>query len=550
MTFDIDPGDICILAFPFNDLTGKKKRPVLALSRPDEYGDIRFAFITVKKPESHAVIKLESHDYAENYEALPRDCYVRLEKQFFLNKDVVIKKKTRLSQAKLELILRANVIKEIKPFSDEKYKISSFTPGESPVAVSGKVIGEQEIALITESALDGWLTTGRFNSQFERKLSEFLGVKHVLTTNSGSSANLLALATLTSEKLGNKALRKGDEVITVAAGFPTTVNPILQYGLIPVFIDIDIPTYNINVSRIEEAITDKTKAMMLSHTLGNPFNVQKVVQIARKYNLWLIEDCCDALGSNYTPTIDLQGPQGKTISANKARHVGAFGDIATLSFYPAHHITMGEGGAVYTNNGQLKQIIESFRDWGRDCFCPPGKDNTCRKRFCYHLGELPMGYDHKYTYSQTGYNLKITDMQAAIGLAQLERLPDFIELRKRNFSHMFKGLQHLQEFLILPRASECATPSWFGFPVTLKDYNRKAFIDYLEKKKIASRLLFGGNLIKQPYFNSQKYKVVGGLENTDKVMNKTLWLGVYPGLNEEMIDYIVKSIDDLFTGRG
>lgn len=394
--------------------------------------------------------------------------------------------------------------------------------------------------------MDGWLTTGRFNTQFEQQLATYLNVKHVLTTNSGSSANLLALTALTSPKLGERALRKGDEVITVAAGFPTTVNPILQNDLVPVFIDISVPSYNVDVSQLEQALSPKTKAIMMAHTLGNAINLDEVIHFARKNKLWIIEDCCDALGTTYTPTVELNDTRGQTIAANEPRHVGTFGDIATLSFYPAHHITMGEGGALFTNNGQLKLLIESFRDWGRDCFCQPGHDNTCKKRFGYQLGELPCGYDHKYTYSHIGYNLKITDMQAAVAVAQMERLPDFIDARRENFERLQAGLSSLSEFLILPKAESNSNPSWFGFAITLKQGNRNELIQFLESRKIASRLLFGGNLTKQPYFSDQNYRVIGELKNTDRVMNHTLWLGVFPGLNTEMVDYMIESLIHFF----
>ncbi len=404
-----------------------------------------------------------------------------------------------------------------------------FEAGTSTVPPSGKVIGAGEMQNMVEAALDGWLTTGRFNDDFEKRLAGFLGVAHVLTTNSGSSANLLAFSALTSHKLGGRAIQKGDEVITVAAGFPTTVNPILQFGAVPVFVDVDIPTYNIDPAKIEEAISPKTKAIMLAHTLGNPFNVEAVVRIAKKHGLWLIEDCCDALGSTYGEKL-----------------VGSFGDIGTLSFYPAHHITMGEGGAVFTNNNELKSIIESIRDWGRDCYCAPGKDNTCGKRFCWKLGDLPAGYDHKYTYSHLGYNLKITDMQAACGLAQMDRLDGFIQARKENFNFLKRRLTGCEEFLVLPEATVNSVPSWFGFPITIREEantNRVDLLNYLDEQKIGTRLLFAGNLTRQPYMAGRNYRVSGALNNTDKVMNNTFWLGVYPGLTEPMLEYVADKIE-------
>jgi len=428
--------------------------------------------------------------------------------------------------------LREEILELVTKFAQEKYKKNEFKQGESVVPPSGKVIGEDELRNMVDASLDGWLTTGRYNDLFERRLSKFIGVKHVLTTNSGSSADLLALATLTSPKLGDRALKPGDEVITVAAGFPTTVNPMLLYNMVPVFVDVDIPTYNIEPSKIEAAISDKTKAIMIAHTLGNPFNLDEVMRVAKKNNLWVIEDCCDALGTTYN-----------------GQMVGTFGDISTVSFYPAHHITMGEGGAVFTNNGKLRKIIESIRDWGRDCYCEPGKDNTCKKRFGWQLGSLPQGYDHKYTYSHIGYNLKITDMQAACALAQMDKLPDFIKQRKENYNYLKDKLKSLEEFLILPEATEHSEPSWFGFPITLSENaptSRVDLLKYLDQKKIGSRLLFAGNLTKQPYFEGRKYRISGDLKNTDLIMNNTFWLGIYPGLNEEMLDFIVETLETYF----
>ncbi|WP_287962500.1 lipopolysaccharide biosynthesis protein RfbH [Alcanivorax sp.] len=424
--------------------------------------------------------------------------------------------------------LRQQILGLVEKYGALKFQHTDFEEGASAVPPSGKVLGAMELQYMVDACLDGWLTTGRFNEAFEKCLADFLGVRHVLTVNSGSSANLLAFAALTSPKLGNRALRPGDEVITVAAGFPTTVNPILLYGCIPVFVDVDIPTYNIDVDKIEEALSEKTRAIVLAHTLGNPFDVARVKEIAEKYDLWLLEDCCDALGSTY---------DGKL--------VGTFGDIGTLSFYPAHHITMGEGGAVFTNNGRLKLILESIRDWGRDCFCDPGKDNTCCKRFAWKLGELPEGYDHKYIYSHLGYNLKITDMQAACGLAQLERLESFIQARKENFSYLKSALKPLEEFFILPEATRNSDPAWFGFPITIREeapFSRLELLHFLDERKIGTRLLFAGNLIRQPYFQGRKYRVSSNLANTDRVMNQTFWLGVFPGLRKEMLDYVADSL--------
>jgi CDP-6-deoxy-D-xylo-4-hexulose-3-dehydrase len=430
------------------------------------------------------------------------------------------------------LTIRNEILNLVNDYSNINFKQEEFIPGVSEVPVSGKVIGALELKNMVEASLDGWLTAGRFNKQFEKKLANYLGIKCLLTVNSGSSANLIAFSTLTSPKLKERAIQKGDEVITVAAGFPTTVNPIIQFGAIPVFIDVKIPTYNIDESLVEEAITNKTKAIMLAHTLGNPFNVKKIKEICDKYNLWLIEDSCDALGSKFNN-----------------QNVGTFGDLATLSFYPAHHITMGEGGAVFTNSKKLERIAESFRDWGRDCYCEPGKDNTCNKRFDWQLGDLPFGYDHKYTYSHLGYNMKITDMQAACGLAQLDRLESFIKKRKENFNFLYKNIKNLEEFLILPGAEKNSEPSWFGFPLTLKKnnkYNRNDLIKYLNENKIGTRLLFSGNLIKQPYMKNINFKVHGNLKNTDLVMENTLWIGLYPGLSKEQLQYSVLKIKAFF----
>jgi CDP-6-deoxy-D-xylo-4-hexulose-3-dehydrase len=404
-----------------------------------------------------------------------------------------------------------------------------FLPGLTVVPPSGKVLGAEELKNMVEASLDGWLTSGRFNAEFEKKLAAFIGIKHLITVNSGSSANLVAFSTLTSPNLGKRAIQKGDEVIGVAAGFPTTVNPILQFGAVPVFVDVDFLTHNIDASKIEAAIGPKTKAIMLAHSLGNPFNLDAVTDLCKKYNLWLIEDCCDALGSTY-----------------RGQMVGTFGDIGTLSFYPAHHITMGEGGAVFTNNDELKTIAESFRDWGRDCFCAPGNDNTCGKRFCQKLGKLPEGYDHKYTYSHLGYNLKITDMQAACGLAQLEKARDFIQARKDNFAFLKARLKDCEEFVYLPEPTEHSDPSWFGFPITLKDncpVTRVDLLTYLDQNKVGTRLLFAGNLTCQPYMIGATYRISGDLTNTNNVMNNTFWIGVQPALTREMLEFAAQKIE-------
>ena len=428
--------------------------------------------------------------------------------------------------------LRKEIAILVKDYAAIKYKEESFVPGITMIPASGKVIGSTELQYMVDASLDGWLTSGRFNSKFEEDLAGFIGVKHLITVNSGSSANLVAFSTLTSDRLGDRAIKKGDEVIGVAAGFPTTVNPIVQFGAIPVFVDVEMDTHNINADLIEAAITPKTKAIMLAHTLGNPFNCEKVRAICDKHNLWLIEDCCDALGATY-----------------KDKMVGTWGDIATLSFYPAHHMTMGEGGAVFMNDPLLKLIAESFRDWGRDCYCAPGCDDTCGKRFAQQFGTLPEGYDHKYVYSHLGYNLKITDMQAACGLAQLESLSGFIDKRRENFNYLSERLASLSDYIEIATPTKDSNPSWFGFPITIKEsagVKRVDLTKFLDQYKIGTRLLFAGNLINQPYFKNVEHRVSGSLVNTDRTMNQTLWLGVQPTLDKEHYNYIGDKLEEFF----
>jgi len=424
--------------------------------------------------------------------------------------------------------LRQQILELTAEFHAEAFGAREFVAGASVVPVSGKVIDAADMSAVVDSALDGWFTTGRWAKEFERKLARFVGVRSASLVNSGSSANLVALSALTSPKLGERALRPGDEVITVAAGFPTTVNPIFQNKLVPVFLDVTLPTYEIDVTRLEEARSEKTKAVMIAHTLGNVFNLGAVTAFCKKYNLWLIEDCCDALGSTY-----------------KGQKVGTFGDISTVSFYPAHHITMGEGGAVMTDKPALQVLIDSFRDWGRDCWCEPGVDNTCGKRFDWQLGTLPCGYDHKYTYSHVGYNLKATDMQAALGVSQLDKLPQFITRRKENFAYLKAALKPLEEFLQLPVAGEDADPSWFGFPIGVKEgapFTRDQLTRELEAKKVGTRLLFAGNLLRQPAYEGLAYRVIGDMTGSDYVMNHVFWIGVFPGLTTEMLDYVVETM--------
>ena len=431
--------------------------------------------------------------------------------------------------------LRWEILTLVERYAQTHLRAPAFVAGESYIPPSGKLIDGAEIKLMTEAVLDGWLTAGRFNAQFEQRLGEFLGARHVLTVNSGSSANLIAFSTLTSPKLKERAIKAGDEVISVAAGFPTTVNPIMQTGAIPVFVDVEIGSYNIDASKIEAAVTPKTRAIMLAHTLGNPYNLDIIKALCKAHNLWLVEDCCDALGSTY-----------------RGKLVGSFGDIGSLSFYPAHHITMGEGGAVFTNSSVLARIAESLRDWGRDCYCLPGKDNTCGKRFDWCLGELPHGYDHKYTYGHMGYNLKITDMQAACALGQMDKLEAFVAARKTNFALLTKLLEDAQDMLILPRATEHSDPSWFGFPITLRDnvkMERATLLQALEDKRIGTRLLFAGNLTKQPYMRGLNWRISGDLTNSDIVMHRTFWIGLQPALSADMLAYSASTIKDLLRNK-
>lgn len=436
---------------------------------------------------------------------------------------------TNKKPSDLRAELRAKILELVSEYAEVAFPASEFLPDTSNVPVSGKVFDAHELRLLVDSSLDFWLTTGRYAAQFETAFAKVMGQRFALLVNSGSSANLLALTALTSPTLGDRQLKPGDEVITVATGFPTTVNPIIQNQLVPVFVDVDIPTYNINVHRLEAALSDRTKAIMIAHTLGNPFDLETVAAFAKQHNLWLVEDCCDAVGATFN-----------------GQKVGTFGDLATTSFYPAHHITMGEGGCVLTSNPKLKKLVECFRDWGRDCWCEPGKDNTCGKRFDWQLGTLPYGYDHKYSYSHIGYNLKVTDMQAAVGLAQLDKLPGFIDARRENFKRLYEGLSHLREFLILPEATLGSDPSWFGFPIALQadcPFNRAELIQHLEKHKIGTRLLFGGNLLRQPAYQNINHRVVGPLDNADYITERVFWIGVYPGITEEMINFVVETIE-------
>lgn len=478
-----------------------------------------------------------------------REHAVETDGTFFIDanaaEESIAKNLGRLATPVIDKVIRQMAYRLVSKHFDAVHKPTleaEFVPGKSGIRYAGRVFDASEINALADATFDFWLTAGRFARKFEKDFSEFLGLSHCALANSGSSANLLAVSALTSHRLGERMLKPGDEVITVACGFPTTVNPIIQNGLVPVFVDVELGTYNARTTALEGALSDSTKAIFLAHTLGNPFDIDKVMKFAKKHDLWVIEDNCDALGSKYD-----------------GKYTGTFGDLSTYSFYPAHHITMGEGGAVATNDLRLFQNVESFRDWGRDCWCPPGKDETCGKRFSWQLGTLPYGYDHKFTYSHFGYNLKVTDMQAAVGLAQLDKLEGFIEARKRNHKKIYKGLveRGLDELLILPEALDAADPSWFGFVMALKDgvdMDRAKVVSELERRKIQTRLLFAGNIIRQPLFNQMResgkgFRVAGELTNTDKAMNDAFWIGVYPGLTDAMIDYMVEQIDDVLRQK-
>jgi len=485
--------------------------------------------------DSHLII-VKNQDLVSG--SLPHSYYIETDRIFSLKKQLIISKIGRINLYKIDEILRQMTLNIVeKHYNLIHKKDEGFIPGKTYIRYAGRVYNAEEIKTLVDSSLDFWLTAGKFAKQFEKELAKYLRVKHCILTNSGSSANLLAISALTSSKLGKRRLKPGDEVITTACAFPTTVSPIIQNNLVPVFLDVEIGSYNIQSDKIENALSEKTKAIFLAHTLGNPFNINQILNICKKYNLWLIEDNCDALGSKYLD-----------------KYTGTFGHIATFSFYPPHHITMGEGGALVTNDGELKKIISSFRDWGRDCWCEPGKDNSCGKRFSWQFGTLPYGYDHKYIYSHPGYNLKITDMQAAIGVAQLKKLPSFIKIRKENFKLLYDGFKKYEKYFYLPKKVSEAGPSWFGFLLTLKEdvgFTRNELVKYLEDHKIATRMLFSGNIIRQPLFtdNKIKYRVFGNLENTDKIMNDTFWLGVWPGIGEVEINYILKCFEKFINRK-
>lgn len=514
---DIVPGSIC------EDGMGAAQGRYLALTSVDVDGQLRCVpLLSGTAPDGSISLPLKKDDASSPVEGT----WLRLDRAGWRSgQDLVVT--GNVKRAVLARVHRELAKSEARAFAQAHVE-PAFKPGVTAIPPSGKVIGAPEFEHLVDSSLDGWLTTGRFNDIFQRRLASFIGRKHLLTTNSGSSANLLALSALTSPLLADRALQSGDEVITVAAGFPTTVNPIIQNGLVPVFVDVALPTYNIDASLIEAALSPRTRAIMIAHTLGNPFDLDTVMRIAERHNLWVIEDCCDALGSTY-----------------QGRKVGTFGHIGTLSFYPAHHITMGEGGAVFTDDDVLKRVMESIRDWGRDCYCAPGRDNTCGKRFKWQLGQLPKGYDHKYTYSHLGYNLKITDMQAAVGVAQLDRLEGFIESRKANFRYLHDRLSIVADRLVLPEATPGSDPSWFGFPLTIRPgsgLEREEVVRQLNRRKVGTRQLFAGNLTRQPYFKDRAYRVSGSLECSDLVMNNTFWIGVYPGLSEQHLDFAANAV--------
>jgi len=476
-------------------------------------------------------VKISKEDLIEGN--LPQDYFVITNRISLMEKESISQKVGKIKVNKIDEILRKMAYNLVEKHYNAVHKnYENFIPGKTYIKYAGRVYDSEEMKALVDSSLDFWLTAGRFAKKFEEEFADFLGLKHCILTNSGSSANLLAISALTSPKLGERRLKPGDEVITTACAFPTTVNPIIQNNLVPVFLDVEIGNYNIEADKIKEALSEKTKAIFLAHTLGNPFDLDKVMSIAQEYNLWVIEDNCDALGSKY-----------------RGQYTGTFGDIATFSFYPAHHITMGEGGALVTNDTQLKRLIESFRDWGRDCWCEPGHDNTCGKRFSWQLSTLPFGYDHKYIYSHIGYNLKVTDMQAAVGVAQLKKFPDFMRARKKNWRRLYEGLKKYEDYFILPKAADKSDPSWFGFLLTVKEdapFSRNEITNYLEENKIATRLLFSGNIVQHPSFENVKYRIHDNLMNTDNIMNNTFWIGVYPGLTDEMIDYILGKFDEFF----
>ncbi len=524
-------GDIILFKHAARSKEGQRND--LGLVYDEKDCELQVLYMTPEeKSESSYSVEIDNENLIEGN--LPRCYFVLTDKLLVIEKSSIVRKRGRVNVRKMKEVLTLVIHKTVEKYYESIHKeVEDFVPGETYIRYARRVYDANELKTLVDSCLDFWLTAGRFAQQFEEEFSNFLGVKHCILTNSGSSANLLAISALTSPKLGERRLKPGDEVITTACSFPTTVNPIVQNNLVPVFIDVDIGTYNIQSEKIEDALSSQTKAIFLAHTLGNPFDLAKIMPLAKKYNLWVIEDNCDALGSKYD-----------------GQYTGTFGHIATVSFYPPHHITMGEGGALITNDTELKRLIESFRDWGRDCWCEPGRDNTCGKRFGWQLGTLPFGYDHKYIYSHIGYNLKVTDMQAAVGLAQLKKLPDFIKARKKNFEFLYKELKKYEDYFILPKVIDKGNPSWFGFPLTVKEsspFSRNEIVKFLEENKIATRSLFSGNIVRHPSFENVRFRGYGELNNTDFIMNNTFWIGVYPGLTNDMLEYVKGKFEMFFN---
>jgi len=528
-------GEIVLLDFPFTNHTGSKLRPAIIVGISDMHDDLLVAYLTSEVENyiwSEYAVSIKQSNLQNGI--IRYESVIRCDKLITVNRSLIARHSVAtLKKNKISEVLRKIAAISVNGIYREMHKAVEFIPGQSRVNYAGRVFDEKEIINAVDASLDFWLTEGRFSEEFAEKISDFLGIEHVLLTNSGSSANLLAFASLTSEKLGDKRLKPGDEVISVAAGFPATITPIIQYGLIPVFIDVDIPTYNINIEMMRKAITSKTRCIFIAHTLGNPFNIDEVMNLANEYNLWVIEDNCDAFGSEY-----------------KGRKTGTFGHLSTISFYPAHHITTGEGGAICTNDAQLANLVRAFRDWGRDCYCAGGENNTCGKRYSQQFGQLPFGYDHKYVYSEIGYNLKMTDLQAAIGSAQIDKLPQFCLSRKGNFNEWMRIFSKYGEYFILPKATENSDPAWFAFIVTLKEncpFKRDDLTRFLSEKLIETRNLFAGNIIKQPAFVDKNWRMADHLENTDYIMNNTFFLGTYPGLKPEMFDYTEKVLADFIS---
>ncbi len=529
---NLKTGEVVLLDFPFTNLAGSKVRPALIIGKPDSQNDIQVAYITSEvqsySNNDYSVVFDQSDLSAGN---IKQQSLIRCDKIITINIQRIARfGVAMLNRKKINEVLRKVMLPGIQAIYNTQHVAQPFIAGKSRVNYAGRVFDEREIVNAVEASLDFWLTEGRYSTEFAQKIAEFLNVEHVLLTNSGSSANLLAFSALTSEKLGDRRLKPGDEVISVAAGFPATVTPIIQYGLVPVFVDVDIETYNINIEQAEKAITDKTRCIFIAHTLGNPFDLDAIMALANKHNLWVIEDNCDAFGSRY-----------------RGKYTGSYGHLSTISFYPAHHITTGEGGAIITDDAQLANLVRAFRDWGRDCYCLGGENNTCRKRFSQQFGNLPFGYDHKYVYSEIGYNLKMTDLQAAIGVAQMDKIAEFCDRRRANFKKHYAIFEKYPQYFSLPRATENSDPAWFAFIVTVKadaPFTRDKITAYLNRKLIETRNLFAGNMTKQPAFVGKNWRIAETLEVTDNIMNNTFFLGTYPGLTDEMFAYEAAVIEE------